>query len=111
MATTLVDGITLSYVDEGSGDPVVLLHGWAGQAASMTPLIVELRDRYRVITFDLPGFGGSGPPPVPWGTPEYAAFVERAVASLGLSLIHISEPTRLGMISYAVFCLKKKKKK
>src|SRR5450756_2273828 len=27
---------------------------------------------------------------------------------LGLSLIHISEPTRLGMISYAVFCLKKK---
>src|SRR5450756_781505 len=29
---------------------------------------------------------------------------------MGLSLIHISEPTRLGMISYAVFCLKKKKK-
>src|SRR5450756_2090758 len=29
---------------------------------------------------------------------------------LRLSLIHISEPTRLGMISYAVFCLKKKKK-
>src|SRR5450756_2644656 len=27
-----------------------------------------------------------------------------------LSLIHISEPTRLGMTSYAVFCLKKKKK-
>src|SRR5450756_2383049 len=31
---------------------------------------------------------------------------ELAVASY-LSLIHISEPTRLGMISYAVFCLKK----
>ena len=31
-------------------------------------------------------------------------------ASYDLSLIHISEPTRLGMISYAVFCLKKKKK-
>ena len=31
-------------------------------------------------------------------------------ATFGLSLIHISEPTRLGMISYAVFCLKKKKK-
>src|SRR5450756_957683 len=30
-------------------------------------------------------------------------------ALLLLSLIHISEPTRLGMISYAVFCLKKKK--
>src|SRR5450756_3123739 len=31
-------------------------------------------------------------------------------AFLQLSLIHISEPTRLGMISYAVFCLKKTKK-
>src|SRR5660398_55553 len=30
---------------------------------------------------------------------------------LNLSLIHISEPTRLRRISYAVFCLKKKKKK
>jgi len=85
MAITLVDGITLAYVDEGSGDPVVLLHGWGGQAASMTPLIAALRDRYRVITFDLPGFGGSSPPPVPWGTPEYAVFVERAVASLGIT--------------------------
>src|SRR5678816_2836404 len=27
---------------------------------------------------------------------------------IGLSLIHISEPTRLLSISYAVFCLKKK---
>src|SRR5450756_2840388 len=37
----------------------------------------------------------------------------KALLDLGakdLSLIHISEPTRLGMISYAVFCLKKKKK-
>src|SRR5664280_2505853 len=85
MAITLVDGITLAYVDEGSGDPVVLLHGWGGQAASMTPLIVALRDTYRVVAFDLPGFGGSSPPPVPWGTPEYAVFVERAVASLGIT--------------------------
>ena len=30
---------------------------------------------------------------------------------VNLSLIHISEPTRLRRISYAVFCLKKKKKK
>src|SRR5660397_285276 len=30
---------------------------------------------------------------------------------LVLSLIHISEPTRLRRISYAVFCLKKKKHK
>src|SRR5450756_737644 len=33
---------------------------------------------------------------------------KQADSHIGLSLIHISEPTRLGMISYAVFCLKKK---
>lgn len=85
VGSTVIDGITLTYVDEGSGDPVVLLHGWGGQAASMTPLIVGLRDKYRVLAFDLPGFGGSSPPPVPWGTPEYAAFVEKAVKSLGIA--------------------------
>src|SRR5665648_280686 len=37
-------------------------------------------------------------------------FIQIAVVVNDLSLIHISEPTRLGMISYAVFCLKKKKK-
>src|SRR5678809_263244 len=32
-----------------------------------------------------------------------------AVTDASLSLIHISEPTRQAEISYAVFCLKKKK--
>src|SRR5665648_1176620 len=36
-------------------------------------------------------------------------FIKSIQTHLYLSLIHISEPTRLGMISYAVFCLKKKK--
>src|SRR5450756_2317410 len=36
---------------------------------------------------------------------------EKVISGLTISLIHISEPTRLGMISYAVFCLKKKKTK
>eukprot|EP00658_Telonema_sp_P-2_P011665 TRINITY_DN1445_c0_g1_i3.p1 TRINITY_DN1445_c0_g1~~TRINITY_DN1445_c0_g1_i3.p1 ORF type:complete len:124 (+),score=56.96 TRINITY_DN1445_c0_g1_i3:161-532(+) len=39
------------------------------------------------------------------------AFDRHCNMVLELSLIHISEPTRLLSISYAVFCLKKKKKK
>ena len=38
----------------------------------------------------------------------YEPTLENGTTFFGLSLIHISEPTRLGMISYAVFCLKKK---
>ena len=38
----------------------------------------------------------------------FVAFGRVVDLTLVLSLIHISEPTRLGMLSYAVFCLKKK---
>ena len=42
----------------------------------------------------------------PWKHPKAKRWFEEL---LELSLIHISEPTRLLSISYAVFCLKKKK--
>ena len=45
---------------------------------------------------------------LPSGAEPLALPSFRAVAE-ALSLIHISEPTRLLSISYAVFCLKKKK--
>src|SRR5450756_3069727 len=40
---------------------------------------------------------------------EGKRMIQTYLGPMSLSLIHISEPTRLGMISYAVFCLKKKK--
>src|SRR5660397_246861 len=45
------------------------------------------------------------------GPRELPRHLQEAEAHQVLSLIHISEPTRLRRISYAVFCLKKKKMK
>eukprot|EP00658_Telonema_sp_P-2_P007841 TRINITY_DN12921_c0_g3_i4.p1 TRINITY_DN12921_c0_g3~~TRINITY_DN12921_c0_g3_i4.p1 ORF type:complete len:317 (+),score=49.11 TRINITY_DN12921_c0_g3_i4:198-1148(+) len=42
---------------------------------------------------------------------NYTLWYVAVSGGISLSLIHISEPTRLLSISYAVFCLKKKKKK
>src|SRR5665647_46186 len=42
-------------------------------------------------------------------TPPFPIDHEALELSINLSLIHISEPTRRTPISYAVFCLKKKK--
>ena len=48
-----------------------------------------------------------------FGTKIYPIFarMNKNENIMNLSLIHISEPTRQAEISYAVFCLKKKKKK
>src|SRR5450756_1910715 len=50
-------------------------------------------------------FAGVGIVPLPFRIGCAEPFTVRVIDEVGLSLIHISEPTRLGMISYAVFCL------
>src|SRR5678816_4699091 len=66
----------------------------------------ELRDAIRIIVID----DHSKVSPVPILEQCKAPIHCYRLAS-DLSLIHISEPTRLLSISYAVFCLKKKNKK
>ncbi|MCC2617018.1 pimeloyl-ACP methyl ester esterase BioH [Aestuariibacter halophilus] len=41
----------------GSGEPLVLLHGWGLNSGVWHPLLPRLTERYRVISIDLPGFG------------------------------------------------------
>eukprot|EP01017_Pseudomicrothorax_dubius_P040704 TRINITY_DN640_c0_g1_i3.p1 TRINITY_DN640_c0_g1~~TRINITY_DN640_c0_g1_i3.p1 ORF type:complete len:103 (+),score=13.39 TRINITY_DN640_c0_g1_i3:121-429(+) len=64
--------------------------------------------------------GGYNNPGAPFGSSGYGSngglfngnqggFGGGLGGGYGLSLIHISEPTRQAEISYAVFCLKKKK--
>ena len=45
--------------DEGKGFPLVLLHGFLGSSKMWKPQIDFLKDNFRVITPDLPGFGKS----------------------------------------------------
>ena len=45
--------------DEGKGFPLVLVHGFLGSSKMWEPQIDFFKDRFRVITPDLPGFGKS----------------------------------------------------
>ena len=45
--------------DEGKGFPLVLVHGFLGSSTMWKPQIDFLKDHFRVITPDLPGFGKS----------------------------------------------------
>ena len=52
-----VNGIEVSYIDEGSPqETLLLLHGFSFKVG-FTPLIEALRKDFRVVAPDLPGFG------------------------------------------------------
>jgi haloalkane dehalogenase len=81
-----VDGSRVHYVDEGEGPPLLLLHGNPTWSFLYRELIKGLRDRFRCIALDYPGFGLSQAAPGYGYTPaEHAGAVERFVLGLELS--------------------------
>lgn len=57
------DGLRMAYLDEGSGAPVVLLHGEPSWSFLWRKVIPPVRDAgFRCIAPDLPGFGRSDKP-------------------------------------------------
>jgi triacylglycerol lipase len=50
-------GFEMPYLEGGSGDVLVLVHGFAGDKDNFTRLAGHLVKHYRVIVPDLPGFG------------------------------------------------------
>lgn len=56
------DGLRLHYIDEGAGEPVVMLHGNPTWSFHYRHLIDALRDHYRVIVPDHIGCGLSDKP-------------------------------------------------
>lgn len=67
---TVIDGLKIRYIDQGSGTPVLLLHGWGVEASVYHLIIDHLSARYRVVAPDLPGFGGSQEPDRPWDSTD-----------------------------------------
>jgi pimeloyl-ACP methyl ester carboxylesterase len=57
-----IDGRRAHYVDAGTGEPIVLLHGWNGSTFDMRYAIPELAQQHRVIALDLLGYGYSARP-------------------------------------------------
>jgi pimeloyl-ACP methyl ester carboxylesterase len=56
---TDVNGESIHYIEEGSGPPVVLIHGFGGHTFSYRSLIPDLSRDHRVVALDLLGFGYS----------------------------------------------------
>jgi pimeloyl-ACP methyl ester carboxylesterase len=82
-----VDGTRLHYVERGTGDPLVLLHGNVVRLQDFVAsgLIDQLAERHRVIAFDRPGFGYSDRPRNRlWTAAAQAELLHKAFAALAV---------------------------
>lgn len=72
MPTINRDGVNIYYEDHGTGPAVLLSHGYSATTRMWTGQVEALKDRYRVITWDMRGHGQSDSPDDPKAYSEAA---------------------------------------
>jgi pimeloyl-ACP methyl ester carboxylesterase len=77
-----VDGFSLAYDRSGSGDPVVLLHGWPGDRGDWRAVVPLVRGERELVVPDLRGFGESDKHAVELSEGYSAAAQARSVTAL-----------------------------
>ena len=98
-----LDGARVHYVDEGDGPPLLLLHGNPTWSFLYRDVISGLRDRFRCVAPDHPGFGLSRAAPGYRFTPaEHAAVLEQFVLHLDLDGATLMVQDWGGPIGFAV---------
>jgi pimeloyl-ACP methyl ester carboxylesterase len=85
MPTITANGVTLHYLQMGSGPDLVMLHGISGNLAVWHLRMVPLLQRYfRVTTYDLRGHGNSSMPPSGYTTKDMADDLSALLDGLGI---------------------------
>lgn len=80
-----IDGARIHYVDEGRGDTLLLLHGNPSWSFLYRKIIAGLKDDFRCVALDFPGYGLSQAAPRYRFTPrEHSELLEHFVERLGL---------------------------
>lgn len=51
--------VKLHYYTAGSGEPIIMMHGWGQSIEAFKPIYEELQKDYKVYVLDLPGHGKS----------------------------------------------------
>jgi len=63
--------VAIHAVAEGRGPHVTLIHGVGSTLASWDGVVAGLRDRFRILRYDLRGHGASGKPPGPYALDDF----------------------------------------
>lgn len=90
----LMGGLRLHYLDEGAGDPVIMLHGNPTWSFYFRNLVLALRDKYRCIVPDHIGCGLSDKP----DDRQYEYTLRRRVDDLERLLDHLRVDSRATLV-------------
>ncbi|NPC55204.1 alpha/beta hydrolase [Caenimonas sp. S4] len=100
-----VNGLNVHLRDEGPHNdpvPIVLLHGTSASLHTWEGWTQALRDKRRVIRFDLPGFGLTGPNPEnDYSTEAYVQFVRAVMDKLGVQRFVLAGNSLGGQIAWS----------
>jgi len=93
--------LSVHYRDEGSGPPLVMLHGTGASLHTWQGWSAVLRRQLRVIRMDLPGFGLTGPEPSgDYSSAQYVRFLDRVADKLGLGSFYLAGNSLGGFIAW-----------
>lgn len=70
------NGNTLTYRVTGSGEPLILMHGWGCNRDTVASIEQVAAESHTVYNVDFPGFGKSPEPDDVWGVEEYTRMIE-----------------------------------
>lgn len=96
-----IDGVALHYTVQGSGNPLILMHGWGCTHSTVESIAAVASKTNTVYNVDFPGFGDSPEPPSVWGVEQYTRLIEGMSTQLGLKnpiLIGHSFGGRVGIL-------------
>jgi pimeloyl-ACP methyl ester carboxylesterase len=77
-------------IDEGTGPPLLVFHGWNGSKHNVLRWLPALAPRFRVIVPDLPGCNGLPPLAERHGARAYARFGRALLDSMGVDRVVVS---------------------
>lgn len=86
-----IAGVDVHYTVQGTGEPIILMHGWGCNGTTLASVERVALDNHTVYNIDFPGFGQSQEPPEVWGVEEYTRVVESLAEKEG-----IDNPVLLG---------------
>ena len=105
MPTARVNGVRLWYETSGKGRPLVQIHGSGLGHTNFAAFTPEISKRYKVIDYDMRGFGSSDKPAGPSSIEVWADDLKGLLEVLGVRRAHV-HATSLGAFVGVVFVTK-----